>query len=247
MNYRTAGQTALEGTDYNAASGMLTFNPGETRKTIQVTLRDDSRLEADESFALLLSDPVNASLGRNIGIATITDSLAASSTTTLAAGVEGLDLTGTGSINGTGNANANVLVGNGGNNILRGLGGNDFLAGGGGSDQFIFGSGRGFTTADFGLDTITDFGAGDKIGLSKASFALLRSNVGAGFSNASDFAAVTNDTLAATSQALIVYSRSTGTLFYNSNGQTAGFGTGGAFAQLSNRFNLLASDFLLQS
>ena len=63
-----------------------------------------------------------------------TDTVQAAVTYTLAANVENLTLTGTGTINGTGNALDNVIIGNSGNNILAGLGGADTLDGGAGTD-----------------------------------------------------------------------------------------------------------------
>ena len=63
-----------------------------------------------------------------------TDTVQAAVTYTLAANVENLTLTGTSSINGTGNALDNVIVGNSGNNVLAGLGGADTLDGGTGTD-----------------------------------------------------------------------------------------------------------------
>ena len=56
-----------------------------------------------------------------------TDTVQAGVTYTLATNVENLTLTGTGSINGTGNTLDNVLTGNGGANVLTGLAGNDSL------------------------------------------------------------------------------------------------------------------------
>ncbi|MCT0254797.1 hypothetical protein [Synechocystis sp. CS-94] len=50
------------------------------------------------------------------------------------ANVENLTLTGTGNINGTGNAFDNVIMGNDGNNSLNGGNGNDTIIGGGGND-----------------------------------------------------------------------------------------------------------------
>ena len=102
---------------------------------------------------------------------------------TLAANVEDLLLTGTATINGTGNALNNVMIGNSGNNTLLGLVGNDSLngglgndilnggagidtlTGGGGNDSFVFSvvedSGIGATLRD----VITDFNTGDIINL----------------------------------------------------------------------------------
>jgi Ca2+-binding RTX toxin-like protein len=51
--------------------------------------------------------------------------------------LENLKLTGGGSINGTGNGQANIIDGNNGNNILNGGFGNDLLRGGNGNDTFM--------------------------------------------------------------------------------------------------------------
>ena len=82
-----------------------------------------------------------------------TDTVQSSIGYTLPDGVENLTLTGSGNLNGTGNAADNVIVGNSGNNVLKGLGGADTLTGGLGSDAFVFATG-------FGRDTITDFAPG---------------------------------------------------------------------------------------
>lgn len=59
----SADQTAaVADGDYTAVSELLTFAPGETTKTVTVTLGKDTKYEADETFRLLLSSPVNASL-----------------------------------------------------------------------------------------------------------------------------------------------------------------------------------------
>ncbi|EGF89277.1 hemolysin-type calcium-binding repeat 2 copies family protein [Asticcacaulis biprosthecium C19] len=65
-----------------------------------------------------------------------TDIVLASATFILGANIENLTLTGTGAINGTGNALNNNLTGNSGNNVLNGAAGNDTLTGGLGNDSY---------------------------------------------------------------------------------------------------------------
>jgi Ca2+-binding RTX toxin-like protein len=69
------------------------------------------------------------------------DLVHAAVSTTLAANVERLTLTGSSAINGTGNSGNNTLTGNAGNNILDGGTGNDSLTGGGGNDTLRGGTG----------------------------------------------------------------------------------------------------------
>lgn len=56
-NYSTANGTALAGSDYTGDSGSVSFGPGETQKTIVVTINDDSFVEGDENFGVNLSNP----------------------------------------------------------------------------------------------------------------------------------------------------------------------------------------------
>ena len=62
---------ATEGQDYEAASGTLTFAPGDTSKTFTVTLNDDDVKEKDETFSIQLSNPVKAALTDASAIGTI--------------------------------------------------------------------------------------------------------------------------------------------------------------------------------
>jgi hypothetical protein len=56
VNYATAdGAGATAGSDYQAASGTLTFAPGETTRTIEVTVFGDATAEGDEGFYVSLS------------------------------------------------------------------------------------------------------------------------------------------------------------------------------------------------
>ena len=57
VDYATSDGTATAGTDYTAASGTLTFTAGESSKTIEVTVLDDSHDEGEETLTLRLSDP----------------------------------------------------------------------------------------------------------------------------------------------------------------------------------------------
>jgi hypothetical protein len=55
VDYSVSGGTADIGTDYNLSSGTLTFNPGESRKTIEIALVNDSLNEEDETVEISLS------------------------------------------------------------------------------------------------------------------------------------------------------------------------------------------------
>ncbi|HYC93110.1 MAG TPA: Ig-like domain repeat protein [Thermoanaerobaculia bacterium] len=65
VGYATEDGTASSGADYAAASGTLTFAPGETVKTIALRIAGDATPEDDETFAVQLASPVNATLGRS--------------------------------------------------------------------------------------------------------------------------------------------------------------------------------------
>ncbi len=62
VDYATADETATAGTDYAAASGTLTFAPGETAKTVRVAILDDRIDEGREVFRLRLSNAVGAQI-----------------------------------------------------------------------------------------------------------------------------------------------------------------------------------------
>jgi hypothetical protein len=71
--YSTADGTAVAGSDYVATSGILTFTPGETSKSIVVVVRGDRVKEGRETFYLNLSDPSNATVAGAQGVGTIRD------------------------------------------------------------------------------------------------------------------------------------------------------------------------------
>ncbi|MEO0092412.1 MAG: Calx-beta domain-containing protein, partial [candidate division WOR-3 bacterium] len=72
VNYSTSDGTATVGdNDYVSASGVLTFNPGETSKRIGVTVNGDNKYETDETFNVNLSAASGATISDGLGIGTI--------------------------------------------------------------------------------------------------------------------------------------------------------------------------------
>jgi chitinase len=57
VSYATRDGSATAPTDYTAASGVLSFAPGETSKSISIPLLRDGTYEGPETFALVLSAP----------------------------------------------------------------------------------------------------------------------------------------------------------------------------------------------
>jgi translation elongation factor EF-Ts len=60
--YATADNTASAGTDYIATEGLLTFQLGETQKVVAVQVNSDTFFEADETFFINLTNPVEPML-----------------------------------------------------------------------------------------------------------------------------------------------------------------------------------------
>ena len=71
--YATANGTATAGSDYTAASGVLTFAPGVTSRTVSVAVRGDFLAEAAETLLLNLSGASGAAIGDGQGLGTIVD------------------------------------------------------------------------------------------------------------------------------------------------------------------------------
>jgi Ca2+-binding RTX toxin-like protein len=88
------------------------------------------------------------------------DGVISSVSYTLGTNFENLSLTGTASINGTGNNQVNSIGGNSADNTLRGAGGNDTLLGGEGIDTLIGGTGSDLYFYDEDDRFVEDLGAG---------------------------------------------------------------------------------------
>ncbi len=181
------------------------------------------------------------------------DTVRSSTTRTLGANLENLVLTGSTSINGsgntlanqiTGNAGANLLAGGSGNDRLSGGVGNDTLNGGAGNDTLIGGSGLDlyrFTTtpnATTNLDTVTGFVSGsDRFALDDAAFA------GIGAPGALAAGAFRLGTAAGDANDRIVYDAAGGALYFDADGSGAGAAI--RFATLAPGTTLVAGDFLV--
>jgi chitinase len=71
--WATADGTAFAGSDYTAASGTVTFAPGETTAQVDVDALGDAAVEPDETFTVTLSGPNGLTLGTASGTGTIVD------------------------------------------------------------------------------------------------------------------------------------------------------------------------------
>ena len=71
VDYQTATGTAVEGLDYIAAGGSLTFKPGIAQQTVEVQTRKDDIDESNETLTLRLSNAYAARLQDAVGIGTI--------------------------------------------------------------------------------------------------------------------------------------------------------------------------------
>jgi cyclophilin family peptidyl-prolyl cis-trans isomerase len=64
VDYAVTGGTAVNGgIDFKLPNGTLTFLPGQTSKTIKLTIIADARVEGDQTIQVSLSNPVHATLG----------------------------------------------------------------------------------------------------------------------------------------------------------------------------------------
>ncbi len=62
VRWETRDKSALSPSDFSAGSGTLTFSPGQTSRTIQVTVKGDTKPEADEVFVVKLFHASNANI-----------------------------------------------------------------------------------------------------------------------------------------------------------------------------------------
>ncbi|WP_392534808.1 beta strand repeat-containing protein [Nostoc sp. C117] len=228
-----AGDDTLDG-----GTGIDSLDGGVGNDTYIVDNLNDVVIEGLDAGTDLVKSSINWVLGNNL---------------------ENLTLTGTGTINGTGNSLNNIVTGNNaantltggdGNDSLFGNSGNDTLLGGAGDDLLTGGVGRDVLTGGIGrdgfdlagsrtggYDTITDFTLGDdNIFVSKTEFALSQSpNTTL---NASLFLLGTSAT---TASDRFIYDKNTGNLFFDLDG--TGKAAQVQIAQFSNQVMLTNANF----
>ena len=73
VDWATADGTARAGTDYTAGNGSLTFNAGDSSKTVSVTVTGDDVDEPNETFTVTLSNASGATIGDGTATGTIRD------------------------------------------------------------------------------------------------------------------------------------------------------------------------------
>jgi Ca2+-binding RTX toxin-like protein len=123
--------------DYEALATILTFTSGgATSQTVSVSIIDDTLQEGSEDFSVVLSDPLNGSLGVSQANTIIED-----------------DETGLLLVGGQGQS-SDTLIGGPGPDTILGLGGMDSLIGNGGADSIMGGQGDDVAFGGDGNDTI---------------------------------------------------------------------------------------------
>ncbi len=71
--YTTANGTATAGEDYAAASGTITFDPGQTTQQITIGILGDTTVETNETFTVTLTNPSAATIATATATTTITN------------------------------------------------------------------------------------------------------------------------------------------------------------------------------
>jgi Ca2+-binding RTX toxin-like protein len=190
-------------------------------------------------------DVVDETEGPDTGVDTVKSTVSFSFVDGLHArgDLEDLVLLGGASIDGTGNALANVIKGNTGANTLDGRegadrltggDGHDVLTGGTGADKFVFDTALGKTN----VDTITDFSSlDDTIILENATFAKLK------IEGVLKSKAFFEGKKAHDGNDRVFYNEKNGKLTYDQNGDNKGGGV--KIAVLDKGLDLSAADFLV--
>lgn len=162
LDYSTRSGTATEGRDFQAASGSLTFLPGEMVQTARILLTDDQRFERNETFVINFKEGSGAASPAALPFSTritIVDDEAPMVGTDGSDRISGTDF-------------EDRIYGRGGNDTLRGLAGNDRLYGENGKDKLqgdagndllVGGKGRDQLAGGSGSDTLEGGADADRL------------------------------------------------------------------------------------
>ncbi len=71
VDYATSSGTALANSDYYGSHGTVTFQPGQTSRSLTILVRPDRKREPNETFTVTLSNPVGATIADGTATATI--------------------------------------------------------------------------------------------------------------------------------------------------------------------------------
>jgi len=131
VDFQTIDGTATAGEDYTETSGTLTFNPGETTKTITVNLLKNSVLKNNETVLLQLSNASNDNIEEGLAVSRPIFQRKI-----------------------VGNSRNNRLNGGLKNDLIEGLGGKDKISGGFGDDFLDGGEGNDRLNGDFNFSRV---------------------------------------------------------------------------------------------
>ena len=84
VNYTIVDGSAIIGEDYQAATGTVTFAQSETTVQVTIFVIGDVEIESDETFSIVLSDPVDGQIDDGTGVVTILNDDAVPSVTVTA-------------------------------------------------------------------------------------------------------------------------------------------------------------------
>lgn len=71
VSYTTVNGTAEAGSDYEVTSGVIQFTPGMMTQVVTVNIYGDAVVEPDETFFLILNNPLNGTIMDNSGLGSI--------------------------------------------------------------------------------------------------------------------------------------------------------------------------------
>lgn len=154
VGYATDGGTATSPADYKAESGTLTFSPGQTQKTVTVSVKGDSSCEPDETFFVRLSRPTNATISDRSGTGIIANDDDSDECTIV--GTDARDAL-------LGKAGRDVICALGGDDTVLALGGDDVVRGGPGNDTVDSSAGSDTVYGGEGDDVITGGDGNDSL------------------------------------------------------------------------------------